>query len=234
MRRSILALIFVTATTITQPVAAQGIPTIDFKVITNTLQTVSTLQKQINEINQVVNTGKQIYGAIGQIGTFNLSGLTSIAMGLLPSVGQFMPNPCAQFNCSGGSPDLSSFTSARSWVGNNFFTNNGSSSGASNADQGNLIMQRRLSANQNAAQDGYAMALTSRSLASKVPNEAKQMETVVNSADSLRGDVKANTAVLLKIYAQDAQTLSLLAALLEVQASQSLVNPSAPTMGPTP
>lgn len=220
------------------PDYAQGVPVVDASAIAAAQQNLQALQQQLQQLQSLASTAQSLAKAIGQGGALTLalpvvlsqSGLdqfsTTVSATLTGlNAGSQLQSVLAQINQLKGvatnsqSPDLSSFSSARQWVDTNLTTTQTATSTA----QG-LGRQARSIVAAEAAAGGYALALTARQQVSTMSQQTQTLANQVASAQTLRDDVAANTAVMLAIHDEMAEVQALLAALLAVQSSSQMAD----------
>ena len=193
---------------------AQGVPVIDSSAIAAAQQNLAALQQQLQQLKSLMQTAQNLANAIGQAGnpkvilqqTLTQSGLTQFAAQFTASLG------------SGLAPDLSNFVNTQQWV-TQTLTNKPSDSAS--AIYSGRQARRKIAG--EAAADGYALALTARQQIAAMASRAQSLAGQVGSANSLRDDIAANTAVMLAIHDELAEIQALLAATLAVQSSDQLV-----------
>jgi hypothetical protein len=130
-----------------------------------------------------------------------------------------------QLNSLGTAPDFSTFTSAQAWVKNELTVADSAS-----ATTVALTRQARSMLAGEAAANAYAMALNARQqVSTSAAARSQTLAAQATSANNLRGDMAANTSVMLAMHDEMAQIQALMAAVLEVQSAARLAegNPSA-------
>lgn len=80
----------------------------------------------------------------------------------------------------------------------------------------------RRRANREADLTGYSLAIVSRDHLAQAGDRAQQLDSMVNTTENLREDVRANSAVLLASYQQLAHVQALVTSLLEIEATAGL------------
>jgi len=207
---------FVGILLVSAPLAAfaQGVPVIDSSAIAAAQQNLAALQQQLQQLKSLMQTAQNLANAIGQAGnpkvilqqTLTQSGLTQFAAQFTASLG------------NGLAPDLSNFVNTQQWV-TQTLTNKPTDSAS--AIYSGRQARRKIAG--EAAADGYALALTARQQIAAMASRAQSLAGQVGSANSLRDDIAANTAVMLAIHDELAEIQALLAATLAVQSSDQLV-----------
>jgi hypothetical protein len=116
-------------------------------------------------------------------------------------------------------PDFSSFSATQGWVQKELTVPKDA-----NLTTVNLTRKARSMLAGEAAANAYAIALNTRSQIAAMADRAEKLAQQANSANDLRGDMAANTAVMLAMHDEMAQVQALLAAVLEVQSSARLAD----------
>lgn len=220
------------------PAGAQGIPVIDASAIAAAQQNLQMLQQQLQQLQSLANTAQSLAKAVGQNGALTLilpqvlsqSGLDQFSSTISTTLTGLNAGSQLQsvFNqikqqkgLSGASqtPDFSSFSSAQQWVNNTLTT-----APTATATAQGLGRQARSMVAGEAAAGGYALALTARQQVSTMSSQTQTLANQVSSAQTLRDDVAANTAVMLAVHDEMAEIQALLAALLAVQSSSQMAD----------
>lgn len=213
--------------------AAQGVPVIDAAAVAEAANTLKAASQQVQQLNAMLTEVQGIAQAIGKEGVPTLLFQEALSQS---GISQFGPpvkevfdsvqgvvtdaeKLKGQIDTLGKKPDFSSFTSAESWVKSELTT----------ARDANLTLVsttgklRKLLAGEAAAH-AYALALSGRQQVAGMSTRAQQLSQQAASAADLRGDVAANTAVMLAMHDQLAQIQALMAAVLEVQSASRLAD----------
>jgi hypothetical protein len=218
---------------------AQGVPVVDASAIAAAQQNLQMLQQQFQQLQSLANTAQSLAKAVGQNGALGIalpqvlsqSGLdqfsatvSSTLSGLnagsqLQSVFNQIKQQKGIAGASGQTADFSSFSSAQQWVNTNLAT----APGATATAQGLGRQARSMVAGETAA-DGYALALTARQQVSTMSAQTQTLANQVATAQTLRDDVAANTAVMLAVHDEMAEIQALLASLLAVQSSGQMAD----------
>jgi hypothetical protein len=207
--------------------ASAGVPVFDTRAIAEAARTAANSAEQVNRLTELRGIAQQTLKSIG------LEGMTAkilespqweeFADGGTAAEGlrQFAPNTCAIVACKaedgGEEAQLTDLQSARDWVLKNFY-----SSGNPTAADIRDYNEVRARARREAALNGYALSLYSRAQIAKADENGANLEDLMASADSLRADVQANTAILLAQYQQTTQVLALLTSLVETEAANAM------------
>jgi ATP-dependent helicase/DNAse subunit B len=224
------------------PAQAQ-LPVIDASSIAQASQAVQTAQKQYEQLQQMYGTVTGIANTIGKVGNptlafqdlLNQSGLSKNASPLvdLLNAAQGATNSVnglstlystisQQAQASGTAfvkPDFTSFSSAQNWVNTQLTV-----PANSNASSLTLARQARSLLASESATNAYAMALTARQQVSSMATTSQTLADNAKNSQDLRGDIAANTAVMLAMHDELAQVQALLAAILEVQSTAHLAD----------
>jgi hypothetical protein len=236
--RLLLPMVALSATVAPVPGRAQGIPVIDASAIAAAQQNLQMLQQQLQQLQSLANTAQSLAKAVGQNGALTLvlpqvlsqSGLNQFSATIYSSLtglntGSQLQSVFSQIKqqkglaASSQTPDFSSFSSAQQWVNTTLTT----SPTATVTAQG-LGRQARSMVAGEAAADGYALALTARQQVGSMSTQTQTLANQVASAQTLRDDVAANTAVMLAVHDSMAEIQALLAALLAVQSSSQMAD----------
>jgi len=221
------------------PGRTQGIPVIDTSAIAAAQQNLQMLQQQLQQLQSLASTAQGLAKAVGQNGALTTlllpqvlsqSGLdqfsTTISSTLTGlNAGSQLQSVFSQIKqqkgLSGTSqvPDFSSFSSTQQWVNASLTT-----SPTATATAQGLGRQARSMVAGEAAAGGYALALTARQQVSTMSSQTQTLANQVASAQTLRDDVAANTAVMLAVHDEMAEIQALLAALLAVQSSGQMAD----------
>ncbi len=231
--------------------SAQGYPVIDTAAIAEAAESLKAAAQHVQELNSMLNQVQSIVQTVGKEGLPTLlfqealsqSGISQFGPPVLDllAAGQQTVNSFkdvlaeadklkGQFNALGAKPDFSSFNSAQNWVKSELTV-----ASDSNATAISLTRKARSMLAGEAAANAYAMALNARQQVSTMAARAQQLAQQASSANNLRGDMAANTAVMLAMHDEMAQVQALLAAVLEVQSSARLaaMDPIAGSAAPT-
>lgn len=220
------------------PVLAQGYPVVDTAAIGEAAENLKAAARQVEELNSMLNQVEGILQAVGKEGlpmlqfqeALSQSGISQFGPPVvdLLAAGQHAVGSFAdvladadklkgQINAPGFKPDFSSFRSAQNWVNSELTVASGA-----NATAVSLTRKARGMLAGEAAANAYAMALSARQQIASVAARAQQLAQQAGAASNLRGDMAANTAVMLAMHDEMAQVQALLAAVLEVESSARL------------
>lgn len=241
---------------------AQGYPVIDQAAITQAIDNVNAAGQQIQQLDAMLTQVKSVVQTVGKEGlptllfqtALNQSGISQFGppvADLLATVdvtwgagqtavasGQQTTNTFKdvlsqidalkkQAGVQSAPPDFSSFSSTQTWVKNELTVAKGA-----NLTTINLTRKARAMLAGEAAANAYAMALNARQQIATMAGRAQQLAQQAASANDLRGDLAANTAVMLAMHDEMAQVQALMAGLLEVQSSAHLAEAD-PTLSTT-
>jgi hypothetical protein len=236
--RLLLPLASLAGMAVAAPASAQGVPVIDASAIAAAQQNLQMLQQQLQQLQSLANTAQSLARAVGQNGALTLvlpqvlsqSGLDQFSSTISTTLtglnaGSQLQSVFSQITqqkgLSGASqtPDFSSFSSAQQWVNTTLTT-----SPTATATAQGLGRRARSMVAGEAAAAGYALALTARQQVSTMSSQTQTLANQVSSAQTLRDDVAANTAVMLAVHDEMAEIQALLAALLAVQSSSQMAD----------
>jgi len=236
---------------------AAGVPVVDSGSVAEAAKNLQQMTEQVKQLNQMLGEVQQVVQAVGKAGLPSLpfqaalteSGLsrfappvqelasslktTAAAVSAVSKESQTVDTslPVGAQKISGdinAKPDFSSFTSAQQWVKSELTV-------ARDADQTAIAATRRarnLLAGEAAA-NAYAMALSARSQVSAESDRAANLASQASAAKDVRGDLQANTAVMLAMQDEMAKIQALMAAVLEVESASRLAD-SDPATGSAP
>jgi hypothetical protein len=245
MSRPVFCVAVALATGFAGPALAQGFPVIDQAAVAEATDSLKAAAQQVQQLNGLLTQMQGIVQTVGKEGMPTLlfqealsqSGISQFAppvADLLESaqatmaagqsvVGSFQ-SVLAQadqlkghVSALGKKPDFSSFTSAQKWVKQELTV-------AANANATSIALTRKarsLLAGEAAA-NAYALALSARQQLSTMSARSRQLAGQASGATDLRGDMEANTAVMLAMHDEMAQIQALMAAVLEVQSAAHL------------
>lgn len=234
--------------------AAQGYPVIDSAAVAKAVDNLNAATQQVRELNDMLTQVQSIVQTVGKEGlptllfqeTLSQSGISQYGppvKDLLDSAqstwgavqsgytaGQQVASSFkdvlaqadklkGQVGASGATPDFSSFSSTQSWV-----TKELTVAKDANLTTVNLTRKARSMLAGEAAANAYAIALNTRQQVATMADRAQKLAQQASSANDLRGDMAANTAVMLAMHDEMAQVQALLAAVLEVQSSARLAD----------
>lgn len=233
---------------------AQGYPVIDSAAVSEAVDNLNAATQQVRELNDMLTQVQSIMQTVGKEGVPTLlfqealsqSGISQYGppvKDLLDSAqttwgtaqtGYAAGQQAAtsfkdvlaqadklkgQANPLGANPDFSSFSTTQTWVQNELTV-----ARDANLTTINLTRKARGMLAGEAAANAYAIALNTRSQIAAMADRAQKLAQQANSANDLRGDMAANTAVMLAMHDEMAQVQALLAAVLEVQSSARLAD----------
>ncbi len=233
---------------------AQGYPVIDSAAVAEAVDNLNAATQQVRELNDMLTQVQSIVQTVGKEGLPTLlfqealsqSGISQYGppvKDLLDSAqatwgtvqagyaaGQQVANSFkdvlaqadklkGQVGALGAKPDFSSFSATQNWVQKELTV-----AKDANLTTINLTRKARSMLAGEAAANAYAIALTTRSQVAAMADRAQKLAQQANSANDLRGDMAANTAVMLAMHDEMAQVQALLAAVLEVQSSARLAD----------
>jgi hypothetical protein len=223
---------------LTPDAAAQGYPVIDEASVAKAIDNLNAATEQVKQLNAMLGQVQSMVQTLGKQGLPTLlfqealsqSGIsqfappvkdlldsTSQSVGSIKSVLADIDKLKGQVGALGTKPDFSNFSTASNWVRSELTT-----ARDANLTTVNLTRKARGMLAGEAAANAYAMALNARSQLPAAADRAQQLAQRAGSANDLRGDMAANTAVLLAMHDEIAQLQALMAAVLEVQSALRL------------
>ena len=202
------------------------VPVMDTAVISASNQIAANTAEQLKRLNDIKNTTDEILESLGSQGQgqYDLNknkDWKAFAGGgeLLKALEQYGPNTCAIAGCAAGakSADFKDLKSARSFIMKNLY----SSTVASRADERDYT-QARKNAEREANVSGYALSLIARQYLADAAKRAEKLDGLVNAADDVRADLRANSAVTLVQHSELTGMLAILTSMLERDATSFL------------
>lgn len=223
--------------------AAAGVPVTDSAVIAQSTKIAATTAEQLKRLNDIKKSTEDILNSIGQQGQalYDLGKnevWQEFAGGgdMLKSLKEYAPNTCAIGGCAEGSGGeakrFDDIRAARAYIMQNFY----SRQIGSRADEADY-RQARLNAEREANVSAYALAMVTRQYLAEAGERATKLDDLVNGADDLRADLRANSAVLLVQHAELTAMLAMLTSQLERDATAFLASEKdyiSPEGGTTP
>lgn len=206
-------------------VAHSGVPVIDTKNIAETAKQAQTGLNQLTELTQLKSLAQEQLATLGDFGPlgdiFGGSSFSDVGSSsdFYSNMEGFAFDPCAINLCTGGGDVVGTtdISEAREWVEKNFWA-----SDVIEFEQHRDLQEIRRRGRIYAAINGVALAtITSNDLAG-AGEEASALEKIVEASSSLRGDLRANSAIALAAYKIELQQLAMLTSLLEVQAMETI------------
>lgn len=233
---------------------AQGYPVIDSAAVAEAVDNLNAATQQVRELNDMLSQVQSIVQTVGKQGVPTLlfqealsqSGISQYGppvKDLLDSaqatwgtfqagyatgqqVATSFKSVLAEADKLKGSadslvakPDFSSFTATQSWVSKELTV-----AQDANLTTINLVRKARGMLAGEAAANAYAIALNTRQQVAAMTDRAQKLSQQAGAATDLRGDMAANTAVMLAMHDEMAQIQALLASILEVQSASRLAD----------
>lgn len=246
-RLSLALLAMLSIATLISGSAKAQVPTIDVASVTQLTQLYLQGQNAITGLNNIKNVQSGISQATGLAGQFpidptvkNLFGsATTLANGrpnpsntygmlqqLAPGVGHLIDDPTTKGPPPGQSSwtppaDFHNVAQTGQWTEQTYYAPRPLSS----SDQA-AYQSYRASMARDSSVGGYGLALSTKAALNDSPGKTAALEQQVESAPDIRGDIKANTTVLIAERQQlDTQT-ALLAKLVDMESSHAIANDS--------
>jgi hypothetical protein len=229
LHSSLLAgLLACTAITIASQAQASVFSTvqvIDASVLGQTKSIVTNGQNSNVTLNEIKTVEQQQLDAIGLSGTlgslFDSSGLSSLGSesDFYTNMENFAFDPCAVNLCQVGDNPVGTtdIEEARDWAMENFFAGD-----ILDPETERDVYEVRRRGGINAAVDGMAIATITHNDLAGAGDQADALDQVVSASQSLRGDIRANSAIALAAYKIQVQQLAMLTSLVEIQAMNNI------------
>lgn len=207
------------------------VPVTDQAVTQNTANISSAVNNQVNLLRETKKIQENTFKSIGNFGALSPlseeTGWEDFKDGgkFGEAMREYSTNTCAIVVCKaekgGEEADLTDLQTARSWIEKSFFPND-----RTTTDQNNDLLAIRGKAAREASLSAYSLSLISRDSLAQVGDQSTKLESIVTSADSLREDMRANSAIAIAQYQQNAQMLALLTSLVENESVRILASSS--------
>lgn len=203
------------------------VPVMDSAVISASNKIASNTQEQLKILKDIKGTTEEILESLGNQGQgqYDLNKNKdwkefSSGGDLLKALEQFAPNLCALSGCQGAKKvEFKDLAEARAYIMKSLYGTDVSS----RADQSDYE-QLRKNAEREANVSGYALALVARQYLAESGDRAKKLDGIVNSADDVRADLRANSAVTLVQHQELTGMLALMTSMLERDATEFLAH----------
>jgi hypothetical protein len=185
----------------------------------------STILSQLQELTNIRNLATQQLETLGDAGPlgdlFGGSAFSDLGSksGFYENMESFAFDPCAINLCQVGDNPVGTtdIAEAREWAEKNFYA-----SDPLDYETERDLREVRRRGRIYSAVNGVALAtITSNDLAG-AGDQADALEQIVESSSSLRGDLRANSAIALAAYKIELQQLAMLTSLLEVESMASI------------
>lgn len=203
------------------------VPVTDSAVISASNKIASNTQEQLKILKDIKGTTEEILEALGNQGQgqYDLNknqDWKEFSGGgeLLTALEQFGPNACALTGCKDAKAlEFKDLAAARAYVMQNLY---GKAVG-SRADKLDYEALRQ-NAEREANVSGYALSLVARQYLADAGERAKKLDGIVNSADDVRADLRANSAVSLVQHQELTAMLAIMTSMLERDATGFLAH----------
>ena len=218
------------------PAQAQGVPVIDQAGLSQAIANVNAATQQVQQLTSMLNQVQTISSTLGHGGTpawlvnavsGGLSSSAQTTYANLQSMAAADKQAAVTIQnilSSSGSPgfgtasaDFSSFSTSLNWVQGQL-----GAPTVPNLSAINATRAARTSLASQAAVSAYALALTTRQQAPQTAARVQGLTQQASASTDLRGDVEANTAIMVAIHDELTQIEALMAALLKVEAAGNL------------
>jgi hypothetical protein len=202
------------------------VPVMDSAVIASSNKIATNTAEQLKRLNDIKKTTEDILESLGQQGQgqYDLNKNQnwkdfSGGGAMVAALKQFAPNTGAMIGNKQAAQKFATLADARKFIMTNLYT----SKIQSNNDQKDFG-QARKNAEREANVSAYSLALVSRQYLASSQDRAKKLDEIVNGADDVRGDLRANSAVLLAQHDQLTSTLAMLTSMLERDAASYIAS----------
>jgi hypothetical protein len=205
--------------------AHAGWPTIDAGANAKALVQIQTLKNQFTELTNMKSLMQDQVAAFGEFGVlgdlFGGDAFKNVGSksDFYSNMKKFEYDMCAVNLCTvGDNPNgTTDYDEATEWAKRNFWT-----SEPLTGPQERDITEVRRRAVVYSAVNGMALATVIHNELASAGEQADALENIVESSQSLRGDVRANSAIALATYKIELQKLATLTAMLNVEASSAM------------
>lgn len=233
---------------------AQGYPVIDGAAISEAAENVKAATQQVQQLNSMLAQVQSIVQTVGKQGLPTLMFQEALSQSGVSQYGPPVKDLLASANATWGTvqsgyasgqqaantfkdvlaevdklkgqagalatkPDFSNFNATQAWVKSELTV-----AKDANLTTINLTRKARTMLAGEAAANAYAMALNARNQIATMADRAQKLAQQASGANDLRGDLAANTAVMLAMHDEMAQVQALMAGLLEVESASRLAD----------
>lgn len=207
----------------------QGVATSDRLVRSNTASAAAATQSTNIQMTVVANAVRETNQAIGSAGSApnllggGLSGAVGTGSEFYQSMQDFGYDMCAVTLCRGGDPvGTKDITEARTWAMRNFYTQGDGNGGTLSPEARRDLIEIRRRSIAYAAANGLALSVIVHNDLAAADGTANALESKISQAADMRGDIQANSTVLLAQYKVQLQQLAVLTAQLDVMAAGAI------------
>lgn len=206
-------------------VRASGAPVIDNALNAQVAEQITTARNQLSELTRMKQLAQQQVATIGEFGTMGdlFSGTTLESSGsktdFYDNMKAFAFDPCAINLCRVGDNPVGTtdLEEATDWAMRNFY-----SSVPLNESQARDLGEVRRRAAVYSAINGLALSNVVHNDLAGAGETASSLEAIVEASTSLRGDVRANSAIALATYEIEIKKLAALTAMLHVTSANAV------------
>lgn len=227
-RRAMLAVLLSCTSMALMPAQARAfgqVHTLDMSALAQLKTQVTTLQNQFTELTQLKTLAEEqlsVLGGFGSMGSlFKGTPLSSAGSqsDFYENMKKFAFDPCVVNLCQGGDNPVGTtdIEEASKWAMSNLF----SGQPLSPAEEEDLREVRRRGV-ISAATNGVAMATITHNDLAGAGDQADALDKIAEASDSLRGDIRANSAIALASYKVQLQQLAILTSMLEVESFSAI------------
>lgn len=207
------------------PGSAGGAPTFDGSNLAVAKEQVTAIQNQLSQLTEMKSLVESQLAAFGEFGILKdlFGGAAFSKIGsqadFYANLQQFGFDPCAINLCQEGDnpTTMTDLGEARTWVQKNFFAGR-----PLTPDETKDLQEVRRRGVISFASNALALSTIVHNDLSGAGETAKSLEEIVNSSQNMRGDIRANSAIVLAQYKAQIQQLAMLTAMVDVLAMSEL------------
>lgn len=200
-------------------VSAQGYLVNDMACIAKSTEMVSNGLNQLSKLEQLTQISNGLKNAVGEMGLGSVIDVNTTLDSLL-AFNEL--NPSLAWDAESIkviSPDWSSLTNAKASTQAIFYGND-----KSTVSEASTVYQRRSDASRLSAVNGFSLSQHVREDIKTMPDQVRALATKAQQSQDLRSDIAVNTETLLTLNKQLAVMESLLASLVEIEATRTISN----------
>lgn len=217
MRKKITIVSTVSLISIAGIAYSAGYPTFDAACVAKSAEIISNTTSQLSKLEQLTQASNSLKKAIGDLGLNNIINVDDIMNQVLAYA---KLDPSLTWNTASiqkTSPNWSDIDTARQSAQTIFYGKAGTG-----VTERTETYSRRHDARRLAAVNGYALSQYVRGDIKETPNQIGSLANKARNSTDLRTDVAVNTETLLQLSKQLVGMESLLAAMVEIEATTAL------------
>ena len=208
------------------PAVSSGFPTIDNALNAQMAEQITTMRSQLTELTRMKSLIEQQVSSLGEFGTMGdlfsgtaLDASSGTETDFYTNMQTFAFDPCAINLCRVGDNPVGTtdLEEATTWAMENFYA-----SVPLDTTQSRDLNEVRRRAVVYSSINGVALANVIHNELAGAGETAGALQSIVESSQSLRGDVRANSAIALMTYEVEIKKLAALTALLGVESSAAM------------